>query len=149
MTVDERGSASRSVAEAQFREKERALDAALQSSRPVLAELKLSLEDRSVRSYHYKADRLSWNQSLERKWDADLETVHVRVWLTYMEPVVAGDADRVSVLTRVERYRQGGESVLDERSERAIPFRERLDSGIGPTVARELERAVALAGQKL
>jgi hypothetical protein len=136
-------------AEAQFRETERTLDAAVQAARPFLENLGLSIQDRSVRSYHYKADRLAWFQIFERKWDVGLETVLVQIFVTHMEPVKTGAADHVAIASRVQRFRQGKESALDKRSERSVPIKELLAVGIGPTVAQELERGAAIAGQAL
>jgi hypothetical protein len=138
-----------SAVETQFRKSERDLDAAIRAAAPLLERLGLSIEDRSVRSYHYKADHLAWLQVVQRRWELDLETILVQVFLTHMEPTSAGERVDVGLATRVQRFRPGQESSLDKRSQTSVPLSELLRVGIGPTIAEKLREAAASAGQAL
>lgn len=135
--------------ESQFRGVESELDAAIQSARPLLESLGVSIEDRSVRSYHYKADHLAWFQVLERRWELDRDTVLVQIFLTHMEPVAAGDPAQVKLATRVQRFRPGQESSIDKRAETTFRLADLLAAGLGPVIAAKLRDAAANAGQAL
>jgi hypothetical protein len=74
----------------------------MQSANSECAKHCISIEDASLRNYHYKLDHLLWEQSLKREWELDLQTALVQVRISYFEPAAINDEPEILVSTSAE-----------------------------------------------
>jgi len=132
-----------------FRRVEQQLDVALVAAKGVLAAQGVAANDESIRSYHYKADHLCWQQSFTREVNAGLHVAQVNVRITYLEPVEPGEPEHVRVFTRAQLFRVSQESTKDEKSEQTISLPELLHKGIASVVLERLQHGDRLLGQAL
>lgn len=122
-----------------FRGIERRLDCALNTAAPQLNELGIAVRDASCRSYHYKNQFLSWEQSFTREHDVDLQVARAEVQLTYMEPIEAVQPPEVKVSCRSQLFRQAQESSKDLKHEQSISLENLLHIGLASFVLSHIE----------
>ena len=111
---------------------------------PTFTEMGLAYTDRSTRSYHYKESHLRWEAVFERRWQRDLFTQQVQIALSYGEPIDPTESPRVHVFRRVESFRQGQVSSLDDKYEESYPFKIVQTEGMAAVIKQHLAAAISL-----
>jgi hypothetical protein len=117
--------------EAEFRLVERVLDDLVAAAQEQLRASAIQLEDRSVRTYHYKNEYLFWDHCFLAEWRVEAERARVTVRLTYGEPVrLDATPPELELSWRAELFQQGHESRIDRRGGRKLTLAQVQEQGI-------------------
>ena len=135
--------------EAKFREIEKLLDEAMSRATSQLESFQIDAEDKSIRTYHYKASYLSWEKLFSREWDHDIQTALVQVRLLYSEPINPDDLPQIYICRNVDKYRQGQVSSFKENKESNIPLNSLLEAGIDAVVLDQFKIGAGLVNHVL
>jgi hypothetical protein len=133
-----------SPTERAFRAIESELDSMLAVAMPMLTAMGLAYTDRSTRTYHYKENYLRWEALFERRWQRDLFTQQAQITLSYGEPIDPVESPNVHLFRRVESFRQGQVSSLDDKHEESCSFEIVQAEGIAEVIKPLLVAAAAL-----
>jgi hypothetical protein len=138
-----------SPTELRFRVIEKELDQLLVKSRPTFAGNSIAVADESVRSYHYKESYLLWRTRLEKTWELPLQTARVQVRFSCGEPMNANDKSEITISVRAEKFRQGQQSSVDEKTEHTVSFEEVSRWGLDALALKYFKQGADVVGQAL
>ena len=120
--------------EAEFRRVEEVLDDLVVAAKEPLRSADVQLEDRSVRTYHYKNERLFWEHCFIKEWRVEAERARVTVRLTFGEPIRSEATPELELSWRAELFQQGHESRIDKRGKLKLPLTHIEQQGIASFV---------------